>query len=112
MRYVQVDSLLHLHDRSKWSAPNGAKGTPPYGSAAPKRLRPQLPPPEPLRVPVPLGTIVRGKKGHVLADLQQVGDTCRVCSGGAAGRGVIAAPSTPPAPKPSTKKERQLEVRI
>ena len=31
-----LDSLLHLHERSKWTAPNGAPGDPTKGSDRPK----------------------------------------------------------------------------
>ena len=31
-----LDSLLHLHERSKWTAPNGAQGDPTKGSDRPK----------------------------------------------------------------------------
>ena len=31
-----LDSLLHLHERSKWTAPNGAPGDPIRGSNRPK----------------------------------------------------------------------------
>ena len=38
-----LDSLLHLHERSKWTAPNGAQGDPTKGSDRPKYASVNLP---------------------------------------------------------------------
>ena len=38
-----LDSLLHLHERSKWTAPNGAQGDPTKGSDRPKYASANLP---------------------------------------------------------------------
>ena len=70
---VQMDTLLHLHDRAAWTAKGGAAGDPRIGSRGPKRARERVAPrPPPLEVPVPLGTIVKDRKGRVIAELTQV----------------------------------------
>jgi GTP1/OBG len=110
-RAPQVDSLLHLHDRREWVAPRGANGNPAAGSAGPKRTRVEAPPATPTVISVPPGTVVRNKKGYVLAALVQPGDAVRVAAGGAGGRGVVAPAKRKAAPKASTKRERKLAVR-
>ena len=41
---LALDSLLHLHERSKWTAPNGAQGDPTKGSDRPKYASAKLAP--------------------------------------------------------------------
>jgi hypothetical protein len=108
---VQVDSLLHLHDRREWTARKGAHGNPAEGSGGPKRRQQQSKSAPPLIVPVPPGTLVKSKKGKVLAELLQIGESFCLCTGGPPGRGVVALNTAVPPVVAATKKERILAVR-
>ncbi|KAK9819186.1 hypothetical protein WJX74_000064 [Apatococcus lobatus] len=89
-----VDTLLHLHKRRMFAAPNGANGNPATGSSGPKtrhRGRPSTPP---VIIPVPLGTVVKKKgTGRPLGELVHPGQQLLVARGGQGGLGV-----TSPAP--------------
>lgn len=69
-----LDSLLHLHDRKKFAAPNGGNGDPVKGSGGPLsrngRFQQQTPP---FKIGVPPGTVVKRKKGG-----QQLGELINI----------------------------------
>lgn len=104
---MQVSDLLHLHERTQWIAKNGANGNPAEGTAGPKKrdvARSRAPS---LKVPVPMGTLVKDKRGKKIGELVQQGDILRVCQGGQGGRGTVE-PAPDKAPRPQSKK---LQVR-
>jgi GTPase involved in cell partitioning and DNA repair len=107
---MQVDNLLHLHERSVWTAAAGANGDPTQGSQAPKRLKRTSSHAKPLHVPVPMGTIVKSKKGTLLAELLRVGASYCVCQGGMPGRGVVMPKKVQPRAQGPSKAERRLQV--
>ncbi|KAJ6920770.1 hypothetical protein NC651_014374 [Populus alba x Populus x berolinensis] len=83
------DSLLELHSKSKFNAKRGgnvdAMGVLTYqlhnGFDA-----------STLRIPVPVGTVVKRKRGKLLADLAQPGDEILVARGGQGGISLIESP--------------------
>jgi hypothetical protein len=89
----------------------GTNGDPTQGSLAPKRLKRTPSHAKALKVPVPMGTIVKSKKGKLLAELLRVGDSYCVCQGGAPGRGVVVPKKAPPQAQQTSKAERRLQVR-
>lgn len=104
---LQVDTLLHLHDRKKWVSKRGANGNPAEGTGGPKR-RKQLQDSTPaLKVPVPMGTVIKDKKANIIAELVQPGDGYCICRGGAGGRGTLIPAKRQ---QPTTKREAKLEV--
>ncbi|XP_050213891.1 probable GTP-binding protein OBGC2 isoform X2 [Mercurialis annua] len=83
------DTLLELHSKSRFSAKRGGNvdamgvlnSQSHNGFAAPT-----------LRIPVPLGTVVKLKRGKLLADLKQPGDEILVARGGQGGISLLDAP--------------------
>lgn len=71
-------SLLGFRDHPHRRAPNGehGRGKRRHGASGPD-----------LKVPVAVGTVVRGSDGAVLADLAVAGDRWRAARGGSGGRG-------------------------
>ncbi|KAJ4823872.1 hypothetical protein Tsubulata_030322 [Turnera subulata] len=83
------DSLLEFHEKSRFSAKRG--GNVDAVRVLTSQLRDGLPAPT-LRVPVPLGTVVKRKNGKLLADLAQPGDEVLVARGGHGGISLLDAP--------------------
>eukprot|EP00884_Botryococcus_braunii_P016670 jgi/Botrbrau1/3687/Bobra.0008s0015.2 len=85
-----VDSLLHLHERRVFIAEAGSNANPADGSGGPrgrKKVRKQMPA---LKLPVPLGTVVKRKRGgQLLADLVRPGQMVVVARGGLGGSGAV-----------------------
>ncbi|KAK9836377.1 hypothetical protein WJX84_008093 [Apatococcus fuscideae] len=104
-----VDTLLHLHKRKQYVAPNGANGNPAMGSAGPKTRHRDRPSTLPVVIPVPLGTVVKRKgTGRPLGELMHPGQRLLVARGGQGGLGV-----TSPAPihrQHSAKRAESLEA--
>ncbi|KAK9842086.1 hypothetical protein WJX81_007789 [Elliptochloris bilobata] len=87
-----LDNLLHLHGKPTLCGRNGAAGNPLTGSAGPlRRALKQRAVTPPLRIPVPLGTVVKRRRGGaLLGELLRPGQTLVVARGGAGGAGVVA----------------------
>lgn len=107
---LQVDSLLHLHERKKWVSKRGANGNPAEGTGGPKRRRAEQGSAPALKVPVPMGTVIKDKKGNLIAELIQPGNGYCICRGGAGGRGTLI-PATKRTDGHTTKRDAKLEVR-
>jgi GTPase len=102
-----VSDLLHLHERKRLVSKRGANGNPAEGTAGPKRReRTRIRAPA-LMIPVPMGTLVRDKRGNRLAELVQRGQAYRVCQGGRGGRGTLV----PSHAKTVRRRDRKLQVR-
>lgn len=106
---LQVDSLLHLHERKKWVSKRGANGNPAEGTGGPKRRRAVQDSAPALKVPVPMGTVIKDKKGNLIAELIQPGNGYCICRGGAGGRGTLI-PATKRTGGHTTKRDAKLEV--
>lgn len=86
----------------------GANGNPAEGTGGPKRRRATQHSAPALKVPVPMGTVIKDKKGNLIAELIQPGDGYCICRGGNGGRGTLI-PSAKRL-QPTTKREAKLEV--
>ncbi|KAF3324422.1 putative GTP-binding protein OBGC2 [Carex littledalei] len=84
-----LDSLLEFHNKSRYCAKRGgnvdAMGT------LNSQMRDGFAAPA-LRIPVPVGTVVKRKKGKVLADLANPGDEFLVVRGGQGGISLLEVP--------------------
>ncbi|KAJ6938459.1 hypothetical protein NC651_005016 [Populus alba x Populus x berolinensis] len=83
------DSLLELHSKSRFNAKRG--GNVDAMGVLTSQLHNGLDAPT-LRIPVPVGTVVKRKRGMLLADLAQPGDEILVARGGQGGISLIEAP--------------------
>lgn len=115
---LEYDSLLHLHDRKRWTAKRGLDGTAaPLATGDRHRVR-RPPAAKALRIPVPPGTVVRSKRSRtLLGDLVRPGQSLLVAEGGRGGLGARkdATPRTPmpKRPKPSDDPDEvQPEVEV
>ncbi|CAK0738001.1 hypothetical protein CVIRNUC_000979 [Coccomyxa viridis] len=93
-----LDNLLHLHEKKSYSAKSGVAGNPELGSRGPRGRRMEAPRTQPLKLRVPLGTVVKRKRGGaLLGELTAAGQTLLVAPGGRGGLGVTKpAPSQQP----------------
>ncbi|KAJ1701172.1 hypothetical protein LUZ63_000951 [Rhynchospora breviuscula] len=84
-----LDSLLEFHNKNRFCAKRGgnvdAMGT------INSQMRDGIAAPA-LRIPVPVGTVVKRKKGKVLADLASPGDEILVARGGQGGISLLEMP--------------------
>eukprot|EP00899_Mesostigma_viride_P016424 jgi/Mesvir1/24783/Mv22036-RA.2 len=95
-----VKSLLHLHKTTRFMAKKGA-------NADITKNGSYLPPkPPPTRVPVPPGTIVKTKRGRLLADLTEPGMEVVAAKGGMGGISTVSLSKGAAA----RRKSRQLEA--
>ncbi|XP_062099210.1 probable GTP-binding protein OBGC2 isoform X1 [Humulus lupulus] len=83
------DSLLELHMKSRSNAKRG--GNVNAMGVLNSQLRDGLPAPT-LRIPVPVGTVVKHKRGKLLADLARPGDEILVARGGQGGISLLDMP--------------------
>lgn len=83
------DSLLELHSKSRFNAKRG--GNVDAMGVLTSQLHNGFAAPT-LRIPVPVGTVVKRKRGMLLADLAQPGDEILVARGGQGGVSLIEAP--------------------
>ncbi|KAL9395604.1 hypothetical protein Peur_009857 [Populus x canadensis] len=83
------DSLLELHSKSRFNAKRG--GNVDAMGVLTSQLHNGFAAPT-LRIPVPVGTVVKRKRGTLLADLAQPGDEILVARGGQGGISLIEAP--------------------
>ncbi|CAL8465933.1 g5469 [Coccomyxa elongata] len=98
-----LDNLLHLHSRKTLTAKHGANGNPVEGTQGPRSRGKQQPRTPPLKVPVPMGTVVKRKRGGaLLGELMNPGDTLLVARGGKGGLGVVW-PAAQPSARPRGK---------
>lgn len=106
---MECDSLLHLREKTKWSAKQGFDGTAaamPVGDRKRVRVAPGV---KALRIPVPPGTVVRTKRTRtLLGDLVRPGQTLLVAEGGRGGLGARRS-AQPLAPKKPRKKNPNAE---
>ncbi|KAL1542948.1 putative GTP-binding protein OBGC2 [Salvia divinorum] len=83
------DTLLEFHKKSRYNAKRGgnvdAMGV--FSSQSRSGLAAPV-----LRIPVPLGTVVKHKRGKLLADLAQPGDEVLVAKGGQGGISLLELP--------------------
>ncbi|CAN0906514.1 Probable GTP-binding protein OBGC2 [Linum grandiflorum] len=83
------DTLLELHTKGRFSAKRG--GNVNSMGVFTSQLRNGLASPS-LRIPVPLGTVVKHKRGKLLADLTHPGQEILVARGGQGGISLLDAP--------------------
>ncbi|KAI3686643.1 hypothetical protein L1987_80324 [Smallanthus sonchifolius] len=83
------DSLLEFHKKSRFNAKRG--GNVDTMGVLHSQLRNGLAAPT-LRIPVPLGTVVKHKRGKFLADLAHHGDEVLVARGGQGGVSLLEMP--------------------
>ncbi|KAK1407457.1 hypothetical protein QVD17_39073 [Tagetes erecta] len=83
------DSLLEFHKKSRFNAKRG--GNVDTMGVLHSQLRNGLASPT-LRIPVPLGTVVKHKRGKFLADLANHGDEVLVARGGQGGISLLELP--------------------
>ncbi|KAL6316571.1 hypothetical protein AAG906_018274 [Vitis piasezkii] len=83
------DSLLEFHKKSRHNAKRG--GNVDAMGVLTSQLHDGLAAPT-LRIPVPVGTVVKRKRGKLLADLAQPGDEILVARGGQGGISLIEMP--------------------
>ncbi|XP_076922743.1 putative GTP-binding protein OBGC2 [Bidens hawaiensis] len=83
------DSLLEFHKKTRFNAKRG--GNVDTMGVLHSQLRNGLAAPT-LRIPVPLGTVVKHKRGKFLADLAQHGDEILVARGGQGGISLLEMP--------------------
>ncbi|KAK6256808.1 hypothetical protein QUC31_000267 [Theobroma cacao] len=84
------DTLLEFHTKSRYNAKRG--GNVDAMGVLTSQLRDGLAAPT-LRVPVPVGTVVKRKRGKLLADLAQPGDEVLVARGGQGGISLLEMPA-------------------
>ncbi|CAL1384108.1 unnamed protein product [Linum trigynum] len=83
------DTLLELHKKGRFSAKRG--GNVDSTGVLTPQLRNGFASPS-MRIPVPLGTVVKQKRGKLLADLTQPGQEILVARGGQGGISLLDAP--------------------
>lgn len=83
------DSLLEFHKKGRYNAKRGGNVDTMGGLSS--QLRNGLASPT-LRIPVPLGTVVKHKRGKFLADLARHGDEILVARGGQGGISLLEMP--------------------
>ncbi|PON90987.1 Uroporphyrinogen decarboxylase [Trema orientale] len=83
------DSLLEFHTKSRYNAKRG--GNVDSMGVLSSQLRNGLSAPT-LRIPVPLGTVVKHKRGKLFADLARPGDEILVARGGQGGISLLDMP--------------------
>ncbi|KAG6435372.1 hypothetical protein SASPL_100244 [Salvia splendens] len=83
------DTLLEFHKKSRYNAKRG--GNVDAMGVFSSQTRSGLAAPV-LRIPVPLGTVVKQKRGKLLADLAQPGDEVLVAKGGQGGISLLELP--------------------
>ncbi|KAK7382988.1 hypothetical protein VNO78_28653 [Psophocarpus tetragonolobus] len=83
------DTLLEFHNKSRYHAKRG--GNVAAMGVLTSTLRDGLAAPT-LRIPVPVGTVVKSKRGKMLADLVQPGDEVLVARGGQGGISLLEMP--------------------
>ncbi|KAL4650080.1 hypothetical protein ACB092_01G061000 [Castanea dentata] len=83
------DSLLEFHKKGRFNAKRG--GNVDAMGVLTSQLRNGLASPT-LRIPVPLGTVVKRKRGKLLADLARPGDEILVARGGQGGISLLEMP--------------------
>ncbi|KAL5557955.1 hypothetical protein UlMin_034166 [Ulmus minor] len=83
------DSLLEFHEKSRYNAKRG--GNVDAMGVLSSQIRDGLKAPT-LRIPVPVGTAVKRKRGKLLADLARPGDEILVARGGQGGISLLAMP--------------------
>ncbi|GAB2218115.1 hypothetical protein Droror1_Dr00001333 [Drosera rotundifolia] len=86
---MSKDSLLEFHKKGRYNAKRGGNVNA-MGVFTPK-ISDGIPGPT-LRIPVPLGTVVKRKKGKLLADLANPGDEVVVARGGQGGITLLEMP--------------------
>ncbi|XP_054797269.1 probable GTP-binding protein OBGC2 isoform X2 [Prosopis cineraria] len=85
----EKDSLLEFHSKSRYNAKRG--GNVDAMGILTSQLHDGLAAPT-LRIPVPVGTVVKHKRGKLLADLAQPGDEVLVARGGQGGISLLDLP--------------------
>ncbi|KAK4276542.1 hypothetical protein QN277_014679 [Acacia crassicarpa] len=85
----EKDSLLEFHSKSRYNAKRG--GNVDTMGILTSQLHDELAAPT-LRIPVPVGTVVKRKRGKLLADLAQPGDEVLVARGGQGGISLLDLP--------------------